>query len=74
MRHVLLLLLLRLQFLNTVYSASTTSATFAATITSTATKRAGYTYVHTGGSALSTIPAATMWAQEASLVANANAC
>lgn len=62
------------RFLNTVYSASTTSATFAATVTSTATKRAGYTYVHTGGSALSTIPAATMWAQEASLVANANAC
>jgi hypothetical protein len=62
------------QFLNNIYSASTTSSTFSAVVTSTASKRAGYSYVHTGSSGWNNIPSTTLFPVETSLVANAALC
>lgn len=66
--------LCRLQFMNNVYSATTARTGFSAVVTSTATKRAGYTYVNTGGSAWNTIPSTTLFPVETGLVADATLC
>ena len=62
---------LPLQFVSTVYGASTTAATFTTTVTSTATKRVGYAYVTTGTSSLSALPSSALWTVETNTIGNA---
>lgn len=64
---------LLLQFWHMVKSASTDATTFAQTVKSTTTKRAGYMYV-TSLSGFTNIPPAALWSSERSLVGNATVC
>lgn len=66
------LVCLCLQFMSTIYSATT--ANFNSTVTSTAVKRSGYAYVTTSSSGLAALPSVTQWTQELSFIANANVC
>lgn len=66
--------LCRPQFLNNGYSAPTAVTSFSAVVTSTATKRAGYSYVNTGSSAWNTIPSTSLFPVETGMVADATLC
>jgi len=64
---------LLLQFWHMVLSASTDTTSFAQTVKSTATKRAGYVYITTL-SGFTNLTSAALWSSEGSLVGNATVC